>query len=257
MKITNVSRNRNRTLLIGGAGGAACPTTPLAFPHIIFDLDGTLVDSLPGIEWSARQALAACGAGPLLCDLGPLLGPPIRSILAQATGIAAPHRLDALERAFRYSYDTQGWRQTVCFAGTLETLDRLSAAGATLWVATNKNRFATGKILSQLGLGRFFREVACRDSRTPVFSTKAEMLIHLMDRRRLAPSECLMVGDTREDADAARAAGIPCAILRHVAPGPEGTPLPPVFVCPAENTGGKTAGATGWNGLLTRVWVNQ
>jgi len=220
----------------------------IAFRHIIFDLDGTLVDSLPGIEWSAREALAACGAGPLSCDLGPLLGPPIRTILAQATGIAAPDRLDALERAFRHSYDTEGWRQTVCFAGTLETLERLSAAGASLWIATNKNRLATGKILSQLGIRRFFREVACRDSRTPAFFSKAEMLIDLMDRRGLPPAGCLMVGDTREDAAAARAAGIPCALLSHVAPNPVGAPLPPVL--PAA-----------WNELLSlcqpQVWVNQ
>jgi phosphoglycolate phosphatase len=227
----------------------------LAFRHIIFDLDGTLIDSLPGIEWSAREALAACGAGPLLCDLRPLLGPPIRSILAAATGIDAPHRLDAMERAFRNSYDTQGWRQAVCFAGTVETLERLSAAGATLWVATNKNRLATGKILSRLGIGRFFREVACRDSRTPAFSTKTEMLIDLVERRSLDPSECLMVGDTREDAAAARAAGMPCAILSH-------------------GYGGVLEGGhslSGWNGLLNkcqpqalpswasmeRIWVNQ
>jgi phosphoglycolate phosphatase len=209
----------------------------LAFRHIIFDLDGTLIDSLPGIEWSAREALAACGAGPLLCDLRPLLGPPIRMILAQATGIAAPHRLDAMERAFRNSYDTDGWRQTVCFPGVLETLEQLSADGASLWVATNKNRLATGKILSQLGIRRFFREVACRDSRTPVFSTKAEMLIDLIGRRGLAPSECLMVGDTREDRAAAEAAGIPCEILSHI----------------------HTFSA--WNGLLNlcqpQAWVNQ
>jgi phosphoglycolate phosphatase len=207
----------------------------LAFRHIVFDLDGTLIDSLPGIEWSAREALAACGAGPLSRDLRPLLGPPIRSILARATGITAPHRLDALERAFRHSYDTQGWRQAVCFAGTRETLHRLSAAGASLWVATNKNRLATGKILSQLGLRRFFREVVCRDSRIPMFPTKAEMLVDLVDRRGLAPSECLMVGDTREDAAAARAAGMPCAILSHGYGGaPEGC-----------------RSFSGWNGLLS------
>ena len=247
----------------------------LAFRHIVFDLDGTLVDSLPGIEWSAREALAACGAGPLLRDLGPLLGPPIRTILAQATGIDAPHRLDALERAFRHSYDTEGWRQTVCFPGAFETLEQLSAAGASLWVATNKNRLATGKILSQLRIGRFFREVACRDSRTPVFSTKAELLIDLIGRRGLPLSECLMVGDTREDAAAARAAGIPCAILSHVAPGPEGTPMPPALPTAGATTliahgYGDAPGAggivcrsfSGWDRLLTfcqpqAVWVIQ
>ena len=159
-------------------------------------------------------------------------GPPLRTILGQATGIDAPHRLDALERAFRDSYDTEGWRQTVCFAGARETLEQLSAAGATLWVAINKNRLATGKILSQLGIRLFFREVACRDSRVPAFRSKAEMLIDLMDRRGLNPSECLMVGDSCEDAAAAGAAGIPCAILSHGA-----TPA--------------------WNGLLTSIWVNQ
>jgi phosphoglycolate phosphatase len=187
----------------------------LAFRHIVFDLDGTLVDSLPGIEWSARQALAACGAAPLSRDLRPLLGPPIRAILAAATGIAAPHLLDAMERAFRGSYDAEGWRQTVCYPGAVEALDQLSASGATLWVATNKNRLATGKILSQLGVGRFFREVVCRDSRRPPFPSKAEMLVDLAARRGLEPSDCLMVGDTSEDAAAATAAGMQCAIVSH------------------------------------------
>jgi phosphoglycolate phosphatase len=211
----------------------------MRFRHVIFDLDGTLIDSLPGIEWSSRQALAACGAGPLSCDLRPLLGPPIRTVLAQATGIAAPSRLDAIERAFRVSYDSEGFRQSVCFPGTLEMLEQLSAAGACLWVATNKNRLATGKILSQLGIRRFFREVACPDSRTPAFSSKAEMLIDLVNRCALVPSECLMVGDTREDAAAARAAQMPCAILAH---GYGDVP---------EAGGNACHGFSGWHALLS------
>lgn len=187
----------------------------IRFRHIVFDLDGTLVDSFPGIEWSFRQALTACGAGPLSCDLRPMLGPPIRTIFSQATGISNAHRLDAIERAFRGSYDTGGWRQSACFAGTTDVLDRLSAAGASLRVATNKTGLASGKILAQLGIDGFFREVVCLDSRTPLFSSKAEMLSDLVERHALAPSECLMVGDTGEDAAAASAAGIDCALMAH------------------------------------------
>ncbi len=183
--------------------------------QIIFDLDGTLVDSLPGIAWSVDAALRSCGMAAANRDLAPLIGPPVRDILAAVSGATDAALLDRLEHGFRASYDSGGWRRTVCHAGVPEMLRRLTASGARLWLVTNKPRLATARILQELKLSGFFRETVCRDSRMPVFGSKAEMLRELVERRGMDREECLMVGDTAEDAHAAEAAGIACVIVPH------------------------------------------
>jgi phosphoglycolate phosphatase len=188
--------------------------------EVIFDLDGTLLDSLPGIEWSVRQACAACGIAAPRQSLRPYLGPPIRSILRSAAGVSAPDKLDRLERAFRVSYDGAGWRMTTCFDGAPAALDRLRRQGLRLWVATNKPARATGKILRELQIDALFEEIACRDSRTPPFLSKAELLIDLVERRGLRRAHCLMIGDTGEDGQAAAAAGIACTLVPEVLDSP-------------------------------------
>jgi phosphoglycolate phosphatase len=183
--------------------------------QIIFDLDGTLVDSLPGIAWSVDAALRSCGMAPAHCDLAPLVGPPVRDILAAVTGARDAALLYRLEQGFRASYDSGGWRRTVCHAGVPEMLRQLTDSGAGLWVVTNKPSLATVRILRELKLSGFFREAVCPDSRRPAFASKAEMLVDLVERRRMNREECLMVGDTAEDAHAAKAVGIACAIVTH------------------------------------------
>jgi phosphoglycolate phosphatase len=183
--------------------------------HAIFDLDGTLVDSLPGIEWSIEVALSSCHLPPLCSDLRPLIGPPIRSILSAVSGVREPERLDEIEHAFRRSYDGGGWRKTRYQEGAVELLELLSASGIDLFVVTNKPAGATHRILRELKLARFFQEAVCRDSRTPPFGSKAEVLRDLLQRRGLDLSTSLMVGDTAEDFDAATSAGVDCVIVPH------------------------------------------
>lgn len=181
---------------------------------LIFDLDGTLVDSAAGIQWSVEQALEDCGF-PLLAEpIAPLLGPPIREILAHVSG-AADAELNKLERAFRVSYDNEGWSMTRCFPGTTAALDTLEENGFGLWLVTNKPGVATGRILSALGIAGYFRETLCRDSAFPAYRSKAEMLADLVHRRGLKPAQCLMIGETTEDANAAAAAGMRCRLVRY------------------------------------------
>jgi phosphoglycolate phosphatase len=180
--------------------------------HIIFDLDGTLVDSLPGIAYSIQAALRACGFPPVAQDLAPLIGPPVRDILATVSGASGGGLLDRLEHSFRASYDAEGWRRTVCLPGVPNMLWNLMTSGIDLYVATNKPALPTKRILRELNLDGFFNEAACRDSRKPSYASKAAMLLDLLARHEMDPAACLMVGDTAEDWRAAEAAGIDCVI---------------------------------------------
>lgn len=183
--------------------------------HAIFDLDGTLVDSLPGITWSIEEALAACGLPPMAMELRPLIGPPIRSILSAVSGLSGGNSLDRLEQTFRSCYDSDGWRRTACYAGVHNLLGEILASDTNLWMVTNKPAAATRKILRHLQLDGFFEEVVCRDSRLPAYGSKAEALTDLTVRRGLSRQECVLIGDTPEDSRAAAAAGMECVIVPH------------------------------------------
>lgn len=182
---------------------------------VIFDLDGTLIDSVPGIQHSVKTAMESCGIARTCPDLSTLIGPPIRSILARVTGTDDSAILNELEAAFRRSYDSGGWRLTRCHAGVPAMLEQLASKGCALSIVTNKPSHATRRIVSELALAQFFNNVVCRDSRMPPSRSKAEMVADLMHRRKSSAESTLMVGDTLEDCHAAAQAGIPCAVVSH------------------------------------------
>jgi phosphoglycolate phosphatase len=183
--------------------------------NIIFDLDGTLVDSVPGIQWSVEAAMRNCGISRACPDLTPLIGPPVRTILGTAAGTDDHLELDRLEKAFRVVYDSDGWRRTLCQPGARSMLSQLQSAGCILWIVTNKPGHATRLILRELGLDGYFQEMVSRDSVTPSYASKGAMLTDLLERRLLRCGECILVGDTLEDCHAAAAAGIACAVVPH------------------------------------------
>jgi phosphoglycolate phosphatase len=194
-------------------------TREAVLKNVIFDLDGTLVDSLPGIRWSIDAAIKASGLSRVHPDLAPdlasLIGPPVRTILAVAAGTTDSMELDRLEQSFRGVYDGDGWRRTRCQPGVRPMLDRWRSGGITLSIVTNKPTLATHLILPELAIDGYFREIVCRDSATPPFGSKAEMLADLLNRRAMSRAESILVGDTLEDCHAASAAGIACAVVPH------------------------------------------
>ena len=182
---------------------------------VLFDLDGTLLDSLPGIEASVRAAFAACGREMPPADLAAEIGPPMRTILGRIAGDIAAPDLDALERAFRQSYDSEGWKNTPCYPGAVRVLEAMWEAGYRLFVVSNKPAHIAPSILDREGVLNFFEAVYTRDSRTPVFSGKIEMISVLMQVHDLQARECIMVGDTFEDGEAAMAHSIPFILMTH------------------------------------------
>jgi phosphoglycolate phosphatase len=182
---------------------------------VFFDLDGTLLDSLPGIIFSAQAAFTACGLPQREVDLRGLIGPPIRTILANMSRGVSEGELDALERAFRASYDSEGWLRTPHYPGAAEALRAMKAAGKRLFVVSNKPRHISVRILEAEGTLALFDEVVTRDSREPAYAGKLEMLVPLLRKWEVAAQDALMVGDTIEDAEAASHTGMHFCLMTH------------------------------------------
>jgi phosphoglycolate phosphatase len=194
---------------------------------ILFDLDGTLIDSLPGIEYAVDCALSELGLPPRICSLRPMIGPPIRAIFARLLGPAASNEmLSGLEAVFRRVYDGSAWRKTVVHANAIQTLSALRDAGIGLHLVTNKPQLGTNLILEEFGLSPYFSRVLSRDSRMPPFESKAAMLTYLISMENLSAKDCLYVGDTPEDYHAGTEAGIP-VVLVLLGYGDVNTELPP------------------------------
>ena len=108
---------------------------------ILFDLDGTLVDSAPSILASLGSAFADCGLQPKAPLTSTLIGPPLRETLARLCGEAGDGAtLDRLTAAFKHHYDSAGYRETQPFAGIEAMLRTL--AKAAIWYKAAEHRSA-------------------------------------------------------------------------------------------------------------------
>jgi len=182
---------------------------------VLFDLDGTLVDSLPGIDYSVNQACRAVGIEPPGTDPRSLLGPPIRTIFSKLLATDDASLLDRLEAAFRASYDSEGWWKSSCFENAREALEALKAGGHHLFVVSNKPFHIAMQVLEFEGILPLFEKIYTRDSRRPHYISKTEMIEGFLSDYSVFPSQCLMVGDTMDDITAAAETQVAAAFMQH------------------------------------------
>ncbi len=175
---------------------------------ILFDLDGTLIDSSPGILASFGRVLAADCLRPAMPLEASLIGPPLAVTLQQVSGIADEARLARLVEAFKQDYDTAGYLATEVFPGVAAGLAQLTAAGSRLFIVTNKRMLPTRKILLSLGLAQHFTGIHTRDETEPMAPSKAAVAGRVIARYSVAPARACFVGDSDEDAAAARENGL-------------------------------------------------
>ena len=138
---------------------------------VIFDLDGTLVDSAPGILDAYASAFASCGLELVTPLTTQVIGPPLRETLVQLSGLANTRTLDQLTDAFKAHYDNSGYLRTVPFAGIDAMLRALHAGGISMHVATNKRALPTHKIVEHVGWRDLFDSVCALDSVSPPAKT--------------------------------------------------------------------------------------
>jgi phosphoglycolate phosphatase len=186
------------------------------FHLIVFDLDGTLVDSRRDIADAANRLLRDCGADPLPDDrIGRMVGDGAATLVARAfaaSGVEPPP--DALER-FLSIYDRGLLNHTRAYEGIPDVLEAL-APRAALAVLTNKPMAATRRVLEGLGLARFFHVDAVVAGDGP-FPRKPDPsgLRHLVARAGIAHDDTLLVGDSIIDWRTARQAASAICLARY------------------------------------------
>ena len=179
------------------------------YSHVIFDLDGTLIDSAPAILKSFREAFAQTGITPVCPIDESIIGPPLPETLQLLSGCAEPALIARLVEAFKASYDSTGYQATAAYAGIAELLAALTGAGLRLSIATNKRIHPTRLILAHLGWRDFFTHVYALDLFAPRLPDKAAMIGRLLADQAIAREQAIYIGDRREDGESADANGLP------------------------------------------------
>jgi phosphoglycolate phosphatase len=170
---------------------------------IIFDLDGTLVDSAPGILRSYSAAFDAVKIKPTKEITKNLVGPPLLATMKDLAGTADAEVVDQLIDAFKVTYDEIGYRETTLFPLVGEMLEVLASNGCSLYIATNKRKVPTDQIIASLVLGKYFKCIYAIDSFNGQPKSKSELLRYIVALNQIASEEVTYVGDRNEDGQAA------------------------------------------------------
>ncbi len=179
---------------------------PRRFRFVVFDWDGTLVDSTAIIASSLRRACHDIGE-PVPDDAMAryVIGLGLADVLRHvAPGLPRERQRDLAER-YRFHYLSRD-PDIPLFAGVREMLDELEAAGCLLAIATGKTRAGLDRALAQQGVAHRFVATRCADESPP--KPHPGMLLHLMERVGVDPEATLMIGDTTHDLELARNAGV-------------------------------------------------
>jgi phosphoglycolate phosphatase len=181
-----------------------------SYRGVLFDLDGTLVDSYDAIASSLNHARAAFGQPPYpVTVVRRMVGHGLESLIEEALGAG---RIEDGVRLFREHYDRVGVEATRTLPGVAPTLETLGRRGYRMGVASNKPARFGRPILERLGLATHFGAILGPDL---VAHPKPhrEMVDRLLEMLQVPAAEAVYVGDMGVDAETCRNAGIPCWLI--------------------------------------------
>lgn len=176
---------------------------------IIFDFDGTLIDSAPSILNSLQYALNEALVTPLYPLDESLIGPPLTEVVSNVLGKEQQDRIPRVVECFKRYYDTQGYKSSLPYAGMEHLLEQLKQANFDIYIATNKRFLPTKNIVNYLGWTDHFKKVYALDYFRPAAIDKSAMLSCVKLEVNQDSKNLLYVGDRKEDADAAKANEMP------------------------------------------------
>ncbi|MGY3449273.1 HAD hydrolase-like protein [Bradyrhizobium sp. USDA 4353] len=175
---------------------------------VLLDLDGTVIDSQPGIAASTAAALRALGHTPDdTLDIASVIGPPLQDMLRIILQRFGDDRVDEAVIAYRKHYGAEGLFASTLYPGIREALQEMHGAGRRLYLATSKRELFARRILEHFDLASLFTAIH-GSVPSGALDHKPELLAHILTERNIAARDGLMVGDRRHDIAGARAVGM-------------------------------------------------
>lgn len=171
--------------------------------QIIFDLDGTLIDSADSILLAFKGAFAQAAITPNQPLTKNIIGPPLKETLKYLSGSKNANTIDLLATLFMEQYDTIGYKETVVFDQIDEMLARMNQMPIDLYIATNKRIKPTMLILDHLGWLAYFKGIYALDEPTVFAVNKTVLIANVLNKHQIVPAETYYVGDTTGDKEAA------------------------------------------------------
>lgn len=175
---------------------------------VLLDLDGTLIDSQPGILASCRAALRALGHEPDEgFDIRRVIGPPLEDVMQALLQSYGDDRVGEAVAAYRQHYGESGLFGSEPYPGIADSLDEMKRAGLRIYLATSKRLAFAIRILEHLEFTAYFDGIY---GSVPggELDHKPELLAHILSRHDIQRSSSLMVGDRRHDISGAHAVGM-------------------------------------------------
>lgn len=187
---------------------------PLRIKAVMIDLDGTLLDTIPDLAVATNRMLEELGHAPLPLEMvRTFVGKGIPRLVERALAGSIDGHADAavLARAllvFERHYAAVNGLHTTIYPGVREGLEQFAAAGFPLACVTNKAGAFTTPLLERVGLAHFFAQIIAGDTLARK-KPDPQPLLHACAQFGVAPAQMLMIGDSLNDVQAARAAGCP------------------------------------------------
>ncbi|MCE7028172.1 phosphoglycolate phosphatase [Jiella avicenniae] len=179
---------------------------------VLFDLDGTLVDSAPDIHAALNQTLESYGEPPFTLEaVTRMIGAGVPKLIERAYAALDkqldPATQDRIVERFLKIYEPRSAELTTLYAGASEVTRRLKEEGRAIGVVTNKPGQATSEILRHFGLFDLMDVIVGGDA-GPAKKPEPGLLLLACEKLGLGPQDVLFVGDSENDVAAARAAAI-------------------------------------------------
>ncbi|MFI4948519.1 MAG: phosphoglycolate phosphatase [Alphaproteobacteria bacterium] len=184
---------------------------------LVFDLDGTLVDSVPDLTNALNKVLRERGYAPLAqTEVAPMVGDGVPTLVARAFAARGGDAAEAAAALPRYNqiYEKNATVLTRPYPGVRETLEDLRGLGYRTALCTNKPQQATIAVLDGLDLAALFDGIAGGD-RYAVRKPNPGHLLGLIGELGGSAGRAVMIGDSENDAAVAHAASVPLVIMRY------------------------------------------